>query len=136
MVWLAMVKGVYMSPDASPEYFDVLTADGALTGRTKLRSEVHRDGTLLRRPVCWPLARGRPHPAMQHGPFHPMLCLAQAIGTERCTCGPSMQTHARSSSSDGQHTKSKSAHPGCQAANIASGPSRRPDVHISILPPF
>lgn len=29
---------------SAPEYFDLLTSDGELTGKTKLRKEVHRDG--------------------------------------------------------------------------------------------
>ena len=40
-------------PSASTECFDVLTADGQPTGRTKLRSAVHRDGDWHRAVHVW-----------------------------------------------------------------------------------
>ena len=48
-----------MNLDASPEYFDVLTEGGALTGRIKLRSDVHRDGTAELQPHPSPLRADR-----------------------------------------------------------------------------
>lgn len=42
-----------MEPDPTQEMFDVLTADGVLTGRARPRSDVHRDGDWHRSFHCW-----------------------------------------------------------------------------------
>jgi isopentenyldiphosphate isomerase len=49
-----MTNGVQLNPAQDPgEPFDVITADGKLTGRVKPRAEVHRDGDWHRAVHVW-----------------------------------------------------------------------------------
>ena len=69
-----MTNGVQLNPAQDPgEPFDVITADGKLTGRVKPRAEVHRDGDWHRAVHVWVAgmdARGAPFLTFQRRSLH------------------------------------------------------------------